>query len=128
MEKRKVSSISDLEKLYSELTQESKLPQSCYETTLLISNVEFGKLIYFQLASEPFIEVAKYCGMASFGIYGSEKRFYLGHINVAGHGARFVIRPVLLDQLLDVVLMKSLNEDYCQRLESGAVKELAFEI
>ena len=128
MQKRKIGAMSELEELYSELTQDSSLPKSCYETTVLISNVEFGELVYFQLAFEPFVSLAKHCGMTSFGIYGSKNRLYLGHINTAGHGARFMIRPILLNQLLDVTLMKSLNEDYCQRLESGAVKELAFEI
>ena len=75
----------------------------------------------YEFNFEPYISLATSLGMSHFRINGTDKGFYLTHINLGGHGPLCTVRPVNLAQLKDVEYLTNLKANYCCNLEINSV-------
>lgn len=68
----------------------------------------------YQLNFEPYIQIAEKCGMKSLSLKRSSTtgRFYAWNINLGGHTPRLELRPVTLNQVVDLALMKQYHENW----------------
>ncbi|WP_309382685.1 hypothetical protein [Cerasicoccus frondis] len=72
----------------------------------------------YELAFSPYVELAKSCGMTSMSLKRSLEtgRLYLWNVNLGGHAPMLELRPVKLDHVLDLNLMKRLHENWARLL------------
>lgn len=84
----------------------------------------------YELCFEPYISLAKELGMTRFSLRQSTttKRLYLWNFNIGGHGARFELRPVLLEHVLDIPLMRDLHQNHALLLGRNIDLDTHYEI
>ncbi|MBR9828078.1 MAG: hypothetical protein GYB41_05495 [Oceanospirillales bacterium] len=128
MKKHTLKNIGELEALYMGLKSQHKLDDFYYDETFFIDHKGFMKLDFYELDFKPYVDISNIVGSSCFGLWKSKIRIYLGHINNAGHGARYMVRAVTLCQVKDVQLMENLKSNYCEFLEKNAVQGLPYEL
>jgi hypothetical protein len=116
-----LSSKQELEKLFEDNSCTTELNEESYSKSRYIDQNLFDNLIKYELNFEPYIEIAKHCSMQSTEIMRSIKtnRFYIGFVNLGGHGARWEVRPVRLGEVENPKYLKKMLENYGQALDWG---------
>lgn len=128
MNKFELTNTSQLETLFQSVERKTQ-KQACHFTqTYYIDSQKFTGLDYYHLNFEPYNSIAKQAGADQFGVWRGANDIYMGHINNAGHAARFMIRPITMEMLKDSDLILSLEENYCRELERNAVFGIPYEL
>ncbi|WOC27910.1 hypothetical protein LY624_08615 [Pseudoalteromonas sp. N1230-9] len=91
-----------------------------YNQSYKVSPNDINDMNFYRFDFEPYTSLASSLGLSGFGIKGSGKRFYLTHINIAGHRPLCTVRPVNLEQLKDLSYLDYMLSNYCQNLELDA--------
>ena len=130
MREIRINSQEELKKLFEEYRPNFELNESSYSKTRYVDGSVYRGFVFYFLEFEPYAEIAKQCSMGVVGIKRSLKtnRFYIGFINLGGHGAVYEIRPVRLKEVLDLEYMKSMFENYCQKMDWGIDLKENYEI
>ncbi|MDN3640876.1 hypothetical protein QWY82_18900 [Simiduia curdlanivorans] len=128
MIKHELGSMNELEALLSGANDRVLPDEKFYKRTYYISADKFNQLQYYRLNFNPYNEIAKGAGADQFGIWRSQIRTYLGHINNAGHAARFMIRPLTIETLKNADLIRNLENNFCYELEQGAEYGIPYDI
>jgi len=116
-----LNSKQELEKLFEDNICTTELNEESYSKSRYIGQNLFDDLIKYELNFEPYIEIAKHCSMQNTEIMRSIKtnRFYIGFVNLGGHGARCEVRPVRLGEVENPNYLKKMLENYGQALDCG---------
>jgi hypothetical protein len=89
---------------------------------------EFKGLKVITLEFEPYISVAKQCGLSDFRVAKSDIRYYLFNINDGGHFPVCEIRPISTNLIKDAEALKGLFSNRAYAFGSEINKELAYKI
>lgn len=116
-----LNSIDELKNLFHDNICKLVLNEESYSKTIYIDQLIFDDLTKFELNFEPYIEIAKSCLMSSITVMKSKttNRFYIGFVNLGGHGARFEVRPVRLQEILNIDYIRKMFANYGQELDWG---------
>ena len=97
------------------------LDERYYSVTRYVSQDQFESLIQYSLLYEPYLEVAKNCSMSWVSILRSEitNRFYIGLVNLGGHGAVYEIRPITIERIKDVAYIHKMFANHGRELDQG---------
>lgn len=116
-----LNSIEELKNLFHDNICKLNLNEESYSKTIYIDQLIFDDLSKFELNFEPYIDIAKSCLMSSITVMKSKttNRFYIGFVNLGGHGARFEVRPVRLKEILNVDYIRKMFANYGQELDWG---------
>ncbi|WP_024611612.1 hypothetical protein [Pseudoalteromonas sp. TB64] len=84
----------------------------------------------YQLDYSPFIELALECGMSSFSLKRSSKtgRIYAWNTNIGAHGPKLELRPVKLQHVMNMPLMKKYHENWAYELGCNIDIDATYEI
>jgi hypothetical protein len=117
----KIDTVEQLQELFNENSSIVELKEESYIKTIYVDKSIFDSLVKFDLAFEPYNNVAKECLMQSIQIMQSTKtkRFYIGLINLGGHDPAYEIRPVRLIEILNIAYLKKMFNNYGQELDWG---------
>ena len=117
----KIDTIEQLQQLFNENLSMVELKEDSFKKTIYVDKSIFDSLIKFDLAFEPYINIAKECLMESIQIMQSTKtnRFYIGLVNFGGHAPAYEIRPVRLIEILNITYIKKMFNNYGQELDWG---------
>jgi len=125
-QRMKLKSISELETLFSDYKSNSEIKLDSFRKTRYIDSRTFDNLVSYELDFAPYNEIAKRCSMGSFFIMRSTRtnRFYIGFLNLGGHGPVYEIRPVRLPDVKDYEYMEKMFANHAQQLDWGVdIKE-----
>lgn len=84
----------------------------------------------YQLDYSPFVELALECGMSSFSLKRSNKTglIYAWNTNIGGHAPKLELRPVKLQHVMDMHLMKKYHENRAYELGCNIDIDATYEI
>ena len=125
--------VNSEEELVSLLVKEKEimaLPHSIQVKSRYCSFDIYDSLIDLSLNFEPYISVARRCGMKYCSIMQSKKtnRFYVGYINNGGHASRCEIMPISNENILNPDYIESVYRDYALKINRAVDPELSYEI
>ena len=125
-----ISSEKELEELYLSMTTKNTLNEISYSKTRYISVPEFQLLKRYDLDFEPYNSIALECKMNRISILQSKttKRFYIGYLNLGGHGAFGVIRPVRLKEITNLKYIKEMYENHGEKMNLTVDLNVDYEI
>lgn len=125
-----ISSQQELEKLFANNHCKIELNEDSYSKTRYINQFLFDHLIKYELNFEPYTEIAKRCSMSSIQLMRSTatNRFYIGFVNLGGHGARYEVRPVRLSEVEYHLYIERMFADYAKELDWGISLNEDYEI
>ena len=115
----KINSISELEKLFKVYRCKAKISEASFIKTRYIDQITYDRLIRYELKFDPYVDIAERCSMKLLEIMRSPitNRFYIGFVNIGGHGARWEIRPVGLLEVKNYQYMERMFAKYGQQLD-----------
>jgi hypothetical protein len=113
--------MNELENLFHTNIAAWGLHEEAYSKTIYIDQSQFDDLIKFDLNFQPYISIAESCGMSSIMVMKSKTthRFYIGFVNLAGHGPRYEVRPVRLKEMLNFEYIRKMLANHAQELDGG---------
>lgn len=116
-----LNSINELKNLFHDNIYKLDLNENSYSKTIYIDQLIFENLIKFDLNFEPYIDIAKSCLLTSITVMKSKttNRFYIGFVNLGGHGARYEVRPVRIKEIQNYDYIKKMFANYGQELDWG---------
>lgn len=125
-----LNTIEELKKLFNSDNSAIELNEECYSKTIYVDSNIFDELVKYSLDFEPYKTIAEKCLMTSVQIMKSEKtnRFYIGFMNLGGHGARCEVRPVRLKEVLNFEYVEKMFADYGQELDRVIDIKLKYEV
>lgn len=99
--------------------------KSRYGTYLNLSDMPEYELDY-----SPFTDLAIECGMKSFSLKRSSKtgRIYAWNTNIGGHAPKLELRPVKLDHVMNMSLMKKYHENWAYELSCNIDLNATYEL
>ncbi len=114
-----INSKSELEELFLSTIIKKSLNEDSYSKTRCVTVSEFKLLKSYDLNFEPYNSIAVECGMIQTPILQSEKtnRFYIGFLNLGGHGAFGEIRPIRLKEILNLNYIKEMYENHGAKMD-----------
>ena len=117
----KVNSSAELDKLFSMYQCECEIEPGSYRKTRYIDSLAYDNLVKYELAFPLYTEIAKSCSMAFVKIMRSTQtnRFYIGFVNLGGHGPAYEIRPVQLSDVKNYEYMQKMFANYGEQLDWG---------
>jgi len=117
----KVNSSDELDKLFAEHKCEVEIEPDSFRKTRYIDSKTYDNLVKYELAFPLYTEIAKSCSMAFFKIMRSTQtnRFYIGFINLGGHGPAYEIRPVQLSDIKNYEYMEKMFANHAEQLDWG---------
>jgi hypothetical protein len=120
----------ELKMEFSKSSENDDLAQHHFNKTIYAQQKDFMALVNCELKFEPYISLAKQCGMSSMVIKKSSNtnRFYFGNLNIAGHGPAFELRPIKLQHVLDLSLIKTLFSNHAYELGRVIDRESNYKI
>lgn len=110
---------SDFETQILASTPDRELPARCYQKSIYISAAEFRSLAEITLDFSPFDGLVVYQS-------GDTHRLYAGNINLAGHGARFEIRPLRKSDLESAELLTRLYDNFAEEMGKSVDRNLNY--
>ena len=128
MKEIRINSEEELRKLFEEYRPKFEQNESSYSKTRYVSWSVFVGLELYYLEFEPYVELAKQCPLICVLRSKTTNRFYIGFVNDGGHSTIGEVRPVRLKEVLDLEYMKSMFENYCQKMHWGADLNENYEI
>jgi hypothetical protein len=125
-----IISITELENEINLYPPIENLEESSYNKTRYIDGEIYKDLIKYKLNFEPYTEIAKRCSMNSIFIMRSARtnRFYIGFLNIGGHGARYEVRPVRLREIKNEQYIEYMFANHGQQLDRGIDLNEKYEI
>lgn len=116
-----INSRYELEKLFENNSCKIELKEENYSKTRYINQILFDNLVKYELNFEPYIQISKKCSLSSIQIMMSNEtnRFYIGFVNIGGHGVKYEIKPVRLHEVEDHEYIERMFANYAQELDWG---------
>mgnify|MGYP006084343089 CR=1 FL=1 len=120
----------DLKVELSKSYKNDDLDDKHFNKTIYAKQNDFMSLIQYELNFEPYTSLAKTCGMSSINIKKSPdtNRFYFGNLNMAGHGPAFELRPIKLEHVQDLELIRVLFTNHAYELGRVIDRESIYKI
>jgi len=109
-----INSIDELKDLFKTYSCVTEIDNTNYRKTRYVSGKVFDNLIKYELDFEPFISIKNRIFMSGIPLMRSEttNRYYIGFVNLGGHGPAFEIRPVRLSDVLDFKYIERMYENH----------------
>ncbi|MFC3152907.1 hypothetical protein ACFOEK_17845 [Litoribrevibacter euphylliae] len=128
--KHQINNLEMLEVLFRESEAAYVDFQGSYEKSIYGTHQHLSEMSVYELAFSPYIELAKECGMGSISLRRSNKtgRIYLWNVNLGGHAPKLELRPVSLERVLDLAVMKTLHDNWAYLLGCNIDLEPGYEI
>lgn len=116
-----IDSKVELRQLFEENKPLCELNEYSYSKSRYVTRLEFDSLIQYKLDFEPYLEIARRCSMSGIYVMRSPitNRFYIGFINLGGHGAMWEVRPVRIKEVEDASYIERMLKDHGQQLDWG---------
>jgi hypothetical protein len=116
-----INSLPELRELFRLSPCKAEIAEESFGKTRYVSYQIFKELECYELWFEPYQEIARQCSMTQVLVFKSQitNRFYIGFVNLGGHGARWEIRPVKLEHVLDHDYLKKMYRNHAQELDWG---------
>lgn len=125
-----LNSVSELEKLIKDNICVEDLSEECYSKTIYVEQATMDNLIKYELDFQPYMDIAKKCLLQSIQIMKSThtNRFYIGLVNLGGHGPAYEIRPVRLAEIKDHKYIEKMFANHGQELDWGIDINIKYKI
>ena len=122
-----VKNIEELEDLFEDAPL---LPEKSYEESFYGTFEDLKGMPVYVSNFEPYSVLAKECGMTSFSLKQSTqtKRIYAWNVNHGGHYPVLELRPVRIEHVKNIELMRQYHENHAYDLGMKIVREIAYEI
>lgn len=107
--------------LFADYPCHEQIADDSFIKTRYVDRTAFEALEKYELDFPPYTDIAKRCLLPCLPIMRSLKtnRFYIGFINLGGHGAVWEIKPVRIIDVKDVNYIERMYANHGQQLDWG---------